>query len=58
LTDSDSENAETQTWLEFEKECRYFAEDIYKALNNDSEEVGRLINYMINNPGKFGVKEQ
>ncbi len=57
LTDSDSENAETQTWLEFAKECRYIGEDVYKELNNESEEVGRLINYMINNPGKFGVKE-
>ncbi len=54
LTDSDAENSETQTWLEFGKECRYFEEDIY----SDSEEVGRLINYMINNPGKFGVKEE
>jgi four helix bundle protein len=57
LTDSDSENAETQTWLEFGKECRYIREEIYEELNSESEEVGRLINYMINNPGKFGVKE-
>ncbi|MFT6369170.1 MAG: four helix bundle protein [Maribacter sp.] len=58
LSDSDAENAETQTWLEFGKECRYFGEGIYKELNSDSEKVGRLINYMINNPGKFGVKEE
>lgn len=57
LTDSDAENAETQTWLEFGKECRYIREEIYEELNSESEEVGRLINYMINNPGKFGVKE-
>lgn len=58
LTDSDAENAETQTWLQFGKECGYFSEEIYNKLNDDSEEVGKLINYMINNPGKFGVKEE
>lgn len=30
---------------------------ITNQLTERSEEVGRLINYMINNPGKFGVKE-
>jgi|SRR6056297_1718153 len=58
LTDSDAENTETQTWLQFGKECNYFGEEIYKELNNDSKEVGKLINYMINNPGKFGVNEE
>lgn len=57
LTDSDAENAETQTWLQFRKECNYFGEEIYKEFNSDSAEVGKLINYMINNPGKFGVKK-
>lgn len=55
LTDSDDENSETQTWLEFSLACKYINEDIFKELINKSEEVGKLINYMILHPEKFGV---
>ncbi|MFC7357698.1 four helix bundle protein [Jejudonia soesokkakensis] len=55
LTDSDSENLETQTWIEFAEACEYITEEQKIELINKSEEVGRLLNYMINNPDKFGV---
>ena len=55
LTDSDGENSETQVWLEFALGCNYISEEIFITLNNKSLEVGKLINYMINNPSKFGV---
>ncbi len=55
LTDSDAENSETQTWLEFSLACKYINEEIFKELINKSEEVGKLINYMILHPEKFGV---
>ena len=54
LTDSDAENSETQTWLEFALACNYIDEVIFYECLQNSEEVGKLINYMINNPGKFG----
>lgn len=57
LTDSDAENSETQTWLEFAVACQYINQDDFDDLFKDSEEVGRLINYMINNPSKFGSNE-
>ncbi|RKN79715.1 four helix bundle protein [Ulvibacterium marinum] len=57
LTDSDGENSETQVWLDFAKSCNYIDHKVYDQLTERSEEVGRLINYMINNPGKFGVME-
>lgn len=56
LTDSDAENAETQVWIEFAYRCNYINENLYQELLNQSEEVGKLINYMILNPNKFGVK--
>jgi four helix bundle protein len=56
LTDSDAENSETQVWLEFSLECEYISKDIFNELVNESNEVGKLINYMILNPKKFGVK--
>ncbi len=57
LTDSDGENSESQVWLDFAKASKYITDDVHNQLTERSEEVGRLINYMINNPGKFGVKE-
>ncbi|NDP28702.1 MAG: four helix bundle protein [Flavobacterium sp.] len=55
LTDSDAENSETQVWLEFSFKCNYINEAVYNELLNESNEVGKLINYMILNPQKFGV---
>ncbi len=56
LTDSDAENSETQTWLRFSLGCEYITEDTYEDFLQKSEEVGRLINFMIKNPSKFGCK--
>ena len=57
LTDGDSENSETQLWLDFALACNYISEEKQKDLQKQSEEVGKLLNYMINNPGKFGVQD-
>ena len=56
LSDSDAENSETYTWLLFALKCEYFDKNTFEKLASENLEVGRLINYMINNPGKFGVK--
>lgn len=50
LTDSDAENSETQTWLEFALGCKYISQYVFNDLFIQSEEVGKLINYMIKNP--------
>lgn len=55
LTDSDAENSETQVWMEFSLKCNYINESIYNELLNESNEIGKLINFMILNPQKFGV---
>lgn len=57
LTDSDAENSETQVWLEYSLRCGYITETLFLDLINSSEEVGKLINYMILNPYKFGVRK-
>lgn len=56
LTDSDGENSETITWLDFALACSYISKEQHLDLSNQGIEVGKLINYMINNPDKFGVK--
>lgn len=55
LTDADAENFETQVWLQFSLACGYMTLKKYEVLLRQSEEVGKLIQYMIINPGKFGV---
>jgi len=56
LTDADAENSETQTWLLFALECDYINKETFNTLSLENTEVGKLINYMINNPSKFGAK--
>ena len=53
LTDSDSENAETQVWLEYALACRYIENEEFNLLTEKSIEVGKLLNYMMNNLNKF-----
>ncbi len=55
LSDADSENSETQLWLDFAIACNYITEEENTELQNQSIEIGKLINYMINNPTKFGL---
>ena len=56
LSDSDAENSETYTWLLFALKCNYLDKNTFDNLSKENAEVGKLINYMINNPSKFGVK--
>ncbi|WP_304141979.1 four helix bundle protein [Mesoflavibacter zeaxanthinifaciens] len=56
LTDADSENSETNVWLDYALECQYISKEKHSDLSNQNIDIGKLINYMINNPGKFGVK--
>ena len=58
LTDSDAENSETQVWLEYAWRCGDINTEHYQQLIKSTEEVGKLINYMILNPQKFGVKPE
>ena len=57
LTDADSENAETNLWIDFALACNYISEEESIRLNSQNDEIGKLINFMINNPGKFGVRD-
>lgn len=53
LSDSDAENTETQVWLDFSLSCKYIEKGKYDELKLQSEEVGKLLNFMINKPEKF-----
>jgi four helix bundle protein len=53
LTDSDTENTETQVWLDLAYACEFISLEEHTRLNSISEEIGKLISYMIDNRDKF-----
>ena len=53
LNDSETENAETQVWLDFAAACNYLLAGEYTKLTAENDEVAKLVLYMINNPEKF-----
>ena len=47
LTDSEGEARETQTWLQFARNCEYINEEQFKILNNQYNQIiGMLVNMM------------
>ncbi len=57
LTDSDGENSETDTWLDFALDCGYLSAEDHKRLAAECREVGAMIGSMLNNPEPFVLKE-
>jgi len=55
LTDCQGENSETLVWLDFALQYKYIQFEEYNRLIELNNEVGKLLNYMMNNPEKFGV---
>jgi len=53
LTDCDGENSETDTSLDFAKDCNYLELKIYHELIADCAEVGKMLGSMIERPEKF-----
>jgi len=53
ISDADMENTETQVWLDFSLACKYIGIEKFKHLNDRAEEIGKLLNHVINNPEKY-----
>jgi len=53
MSDSDMENTETQVSLDFALKCEYISQEEYKDFLEKSEEVGRMLNHMVENPEKY-----
>lgn len=43
----------TQVWLDFGLACEYITKEIFDDFNKRSEEIGRLLNHMIQYPEKY-----
>jgi four helix bundle protein len=57
-SDADMENTETQVSLDFAYACKYIDNDKYKEFLAKSEEVGRLLNHMIENADNYLPKSK
>jgi four helix bundle protein len=57
-TDADMENTETRVWLDFALACSYIDKAVWDDLEAKSEEVGKLLNHMIENPEKYFRKQK
>lgn len=53
VTDSDAENPATGVWFDFSKDCLYITSEKYISLIERNEQIGKLLNHMINKPDKY-----
>ena len=56
LTDADGENSETDTWLDFAKDCGYISNEDHGRLTSKCSEVGKMLGSMLNNPTPFVIR--
>ena len=53
LSDCDGENSETDTSLDFARDCGYITTEQHARLTELNHEIGRMLGSMLNNPQKF-----
>ena len=53
LTDCDGENSETETSLDFARDCGYISDSQHEALVAINLQIGRLLGSMLNNPKQW-----
>lgn len=56
MSDTDMGNTETQISIDFALSCGYISKEENLEIRTRSEEVGRMLNHMINNPEKYQRK--
>jgi four helix bundle protein len=58
LTDCDGENSETESSLDFAKDCGYLTVEEHLELTGLSREIGKMLGAMIRNPGPFLIRDR
>jgi len=58
LTDSDGENSETDTWLDFAMDCGYLSLEDHERLLSHCHAVGAMLGAMLKDPAPFVLKNQ
>jgi four helix bundle protein len=57
LTDCDGENSETDTSLDFARDCGYITAEQHAELVGLCQEIGKMLGSMIKNPGPFLISD-
>jgi predicted GIY-YIG superfamily endonuclease len=52
----DGENSETDTWLDFAKDCGYLNGGSHRRLTEKCSSVGKMLGSMLKNPGPFLIR--
>src|SRR5690606_31104840 len=58
LTDCDGENSETESALDFARDCRYISPHEHRELTELNTEVGKMLGAMLRAPQKFVTNNQ
>ena len=58
LTDCDGENSETDSSLDFARDCGFITNDQHRTLVLMSQEIGKMLGSMIKNPGPFLISDR
>lgn len=58
LTDCDGENGETDSSLDFARDCHYLTSDKHAELTQRCSEIGKMLGTMIKNPTPFLISER
>ncbi|PYS70085.1 MAG: diversity-generating retroelement protein bAvd family protein [Acidobacteria bacterium] len=58
LTDCDGENSETDSSLDFARDCKYITIDQHVKMAELCQEVGRMLGSMIRNPTTFLIVDR
>jgi len=53
LSDAEGEAAETQTWIDFSRDCDYISPEICERINNEYEHVISMLVNMLKSPEKW-----
>ena len=57
LTDCDGENSETDSSLDFARDCGYITNENHASLTSLGQEIGRMLGSMIKNPTPFLISD-
>ncbi len=58
LADADGENSETDTWLDFARDCGYLASNDHARLSAQCKEVGAILGAIIRDPSSFLISDR
>ncbi len=56
VTDCDGENSETETWLDFARDCQYLSLTDHERLSATCQRVGSMLGGILKNPLPFVLK--